>query len=134
MAIRDKMAANAAPVLQDGETIQQIFAGQTANPYWSLLSYWIIIFKNAYRVVVVTDRRILVCHSGRFSTTQVKEVVGEFPRATRLGPASGLWYKLESLGDPLYIVKRFHKDVNDADAQAMPTPPPPPPSVTPQSA
>jgi hypothetical protein len=116
MAIRDKLQANAAHVLQPGETVQAVFTAQTASPYWALLSYWIVMFKNAYRVVIVTDQRILVCKSGRFSTTPVNEVVGEFPRATKIGPASGVWYKCDALGDRLYIHKRFHKDVAAADA------------------
>ena len=103
-------------VLQDGETVQAVFCAQTASPYWALVSYWIVLVKNAYRVVVVTDRRILVCKSGRMSTTPVNEVVAEFPRATRIGPASGVWYKCDALGDRLYVHKRFHKDVAAADA------------------
>jgi hypothetical protein len=133
MAIRDKMRNNAAAVLQPGETIQEVFGAQTASPFWSLVSYWIIIFKNAYRVVVVTDRRILVCTSGRVTTTPVKEIAEEFPRTTQIGPASGLWYKCETLGKTLYIHKRFHKDVAAADAGSSPltAPPPPPPSAPP---
>ncbi len=116
MAIRDKLQSNAARLLQPGETVQQVFTAQTANPYWALASYWVVIFKNAYRVVVVTDRRILVCKSGRMSTTPVGTVVGEFPRATRIGPAKGAWYKCETLGPRLFVHKRFHKDVAAADA------------------
>lgn len=63
----------------------------------------------------MTDRRILVCHSGRLRTTPVKDVVHELPRNTKIGPASGLWYKT-ALGERLYIHKRFHKDVAAAAA------------------
>src|SRR6266508_3027723 len=103
MAIRDTMRANAAPLLQPGETIQAIFGAQTTSQYFALLSYWIIIFSNAYRVVVVTDRRILVCKSGRVTTTPVKDGLRELPRNTKIGPASGLWFRCESLGERLYI-------------------------------
>lgn len=116
MAIRDKLRSNAAHVLQPGETVQAIFCAQTASPYWALLSYWIVIFKNAYRVVIVTDRRIVVCRSGRLRTTPVNSVAGEFARATRIGPATGLWYKCETLGERLYINRRYQKDVETADA------------------
>jgi len=116
MAIRDKMRDNAAPYLQPGETIQAVFGAQTVSQYWSLISYWIILFKNAYRVVVVTDRRILVCHSGRFRVTPVTSIVRELPRATKIGPAHGFWYRCDALGERLYIHKRFHKDVTAADA------------------
>src|SRR2546430_400360 len=77
MAIRDQMAANAAPFLKPDEKIQTVFGAQTVSQYLSLISYWIIIVKNAYRVVVVTDQRILICRSGRFRTTPVSEVLAE---------------------------------------------------------
>ncbi|NKZ08746.1 hypothetical protein [Actinomadura latina] len=115
MAIRDKMRANAAHVLQPGENIQAVFGAQTVSQYFALLTYWIIIFANAYRVVVVTDRRILVCRSGRIRTTPVGEVLFELPRQTRIGPPSGLWWRCETLGEKLYVHRRFHKDVNAAD-------------------
>jgi hypothetical protein len=79
----------------------------------------VIIFKNAYRVVVVTDRRILVCRSGRLGVTKVNEVIDELPRHTQIGPASGLWYKCETLGERLYIHKRFHKDIAQVDAARL---------------
>lgn len=134
MAIRDKLRTNAQPHLQPGENIQAVIPCQTVSQYFALLSYWIIIFKNAYRVVVVTDRRILVCTSGRLRITPVTAVKWEVSRSTLIGPASGLWYKCESLGEKLYINKRFHKDVAEADALATsvataPPPPPAPPAV-----
>jgi hypothetical protein len=118
MAIRDKKRANAQPFLQPGETVQAVFGAQTKSMWFAALSIWIIVLANAYRVVVVTDRRILVCQSGRMTTTPIKEILFELPRGTRIGPASGLWYKCETLGEPLYIAKRFHKDVEAADALA----------------
>ena len=116
MAIRDKMRANAAPLLQPGETIQAVFAAQTVSAYFALISIWIIIFSNAYRVVVVTDRRIMVCRSGRFTITPVKSIETEVPRATRIGDPSGLWWPCDTLGRRLYIHRRYHKDVREADA------------------
>jgi hypothetical protein len=116
MAIRDKMRANAEHLLQPGENIQAVFGAQTRSQWFALISIWIIAFSNAYRVIVVTDRRILVTKSGRFSMTPVKEVVREIPRGVRIGPASGLWYKSETLGEKLYIHKRYHKDVAAADS------------------
>jgi hypothetical protein len=116
VAIRDTLRTNAAHLLQPGEVVQAVFAAQTTSQWFALLSYWIIIAKNAYRVVIVTDRRILVAKSGRFRVTPVKEVVEELPRTTMIGPASGLWYQCHTLGERLYIHKRFHKDVAAADA------------------
>ena len=116
MAIRNKMRDNAAPLLEPGESIQAVFGAQTTSQYWILVSLWIIVLRKAYRVVVVTDRRILVCQSGRFRMSPVNGVLRELPRDTRIGPATGLWYRTEALGERLYIGKNFHKDVAAADA------------------
>lgn len=120
MAIRDKIKANAAPFLEPGEVVQAVIPAQTTSQYFALISIWIIVFSNAYRVVVVTDQRILLCSSGRFRQTPVKAVLVELPRQTIIGPAHGLWYRTESLGSKLYINKRFHKDVAAADAAIQP--------------
>jgi len=117
MAIRDKLRENAQHLLQPGEQIQAVIPAQTTSQWFALISYWIILLTNAYRVIVVTDRRILVCKSGRFRITPVNDVVHELPRSTKIGPPSGLWYKT-ALGERLYINKRFHKDVEAADAAA----------------
>jgi hypothetical protein len=52
------------------------------------------------------------------STTPVKEILRELPRSTRIGAPSGLWWRNEALGEKLYIHKRYHKDVVEADALA----------------
>jgi hypothetical protein len=118
MAIRDKLRANAAHVLQPGETVQAVIPAQTTSQWFALISYWIIIFSNAYRVIIATDRRLLVCRSGRFRLTPVNEVLRELPRAIRIGPPTGLWYRCDHLGERLYIAKRFHKDIVAADTAA----------------
>jgi hypothetical protein len=66
ISIRDKIRSNAVQYLQPGETIQAVFAAQTTSQYWALISWLIIVLRDSYRVVIVTDRRILVCKSGRF--------------------------------------------------------------------
>ena len=118
MALRDKIRANAQHVLRPGEVIQAVIPAQTVSPYLAMITYWIIIFSNAYRIIVVTDQRILVCRTGRWTFTPVREVEREAPRGTRIGPGTGLWHKTESLGEPLYIAWRFYKDVAQADALA----------------
>jgi hypothetical protein len=119
MAIRDKIRANAQPFLQAGEEIQAVIPAQTTSQYFVLISYWIIIFSNAYRIIVVTNQRILLFHSGRFRITPVGELIRELPRQTTIGPAHGLWYRTEALGERLYINRRFHKDIATADTGAQ---------------
>jgi len=124
MAIRDKIRANAEQVVEPGEVIQVVIPAQTVSQYFALISFWIIIFSNAYRNIVVTDKRILLCQSGRFRMTPVGDVTRELPRQTMIGPAHGLWYRTDSLGEKLYINRRFHKDVAAADSMSAGTPAP----------
>jgi len=116
MAIRDKLKENAARLLQPGEQIQAVIPAQTTSAYFALISYWIIILRNSFRVIVVTDRRILVCRSGRFRQSAVSEVEREISRHTVIGPAEGgLWYRTDALGETLHISRRYFKDIEAAD-------------------
>lgn len=115
MALREKLEAEAAPHLETGEKVQGVFAAQAVSPYWSLISLLIIIFKDAYRAIVATDRRIIVFRTSRWRWTKFKGVERTLPRSTRIGEPIGLNWKTETLGEPLWINKRFHKDVRAID-------------------
>jgi len=118
LAIRDKIVANSQPFLDPGEVVQHAFPAQTFNGNWAFLSALIVLFKNSYRCVVVTDRRIAVLDSGKWAQGTPKTLLRSLPRQTQIGPAKGLWYKTENLGERLYIHKRFHKDIAAADTAA----------------
>jgi hypothetical protein len=118
MAIRDKIVENAKPFLGPGEQVQAAFAAQTFSQYWFLLSWIIVLVKNSFRSVVVTDRRILVLNTGKWSATKAKSVLRELPRSTQIGTPSGLWWRTDALGERLYVHKRFHKDVVAANELA----------------
>ena len=118
MAIRDKIVENAKPFLAPGEQVQAAFAAQTFSQYWFLLSWIIVLIKNSFRSVVVTDRRILLLNTGKWSATKAKSVLRELPRSTALGTPSGLWWRTDALGERLYVHKRFHKDVIAANELA----------------
>jgi len=116
MALRDKIRSSAQPHLDDGESIEAVFPAQAKNPWWVLVSFWIIIVAKSYRAVVVTNRRILVCQTGRLKASRIEGVIRELPRSTRIGPAKGLWYKCDNLGDTLWIARAFRKDIETADS------------------
>lgn len=116
MAMRDALKEKVQPHLAPGETINSIFLAQTTNPWLLVISYWFMFMKDSFRVVAVTDRRIVVCSTARMSPKQVKGILRELPRSTTIGPAKGLWYKTEALGERMWVAKKFHKDVNQADA------------------
>ena len=115
MAIRDKIAQNAQPFLEPGETIQAVAAGQSNSGWWQALSI-IAMFVTKYQSLVVTDRRILVLDNKKFQMAKPVAINRVLPRSTQIGPPSGLWWKCQSLGPNIYIHRRFHKDVEQADA------------------
>lgn len=118
MAIRDKIRDKAQPQLQPGEQIQAVFAGQTHSQWLILAGAIIFLILNKYRCVVVTDRRIVIFDSGKFAQANPTSIVGELPRATRLGPPRGLWHKIALPDGQIVVHKRFHKDIEQADALA----------------
>lgn len=119
MALRDKLMSRSEPYLEPGETVRHVFMGQTGpNPMWALLTYWIMLVKGKYFIFAVTDRSILVIRASKWMPSKPKELEARLPRATPIGPVSGtLWGRTEALGQRVWIHKRFHKDVEAADAE-----------------
>ncbi|MEO6988343.1 MAG: hypothetical protein ABI239_06820 [Aquihabitans sp.] len=118
MALRDKLAERAQPYLEPGEQVRQAFMGQTgASPYWAFLTWWIMLFSGQYFVFVVTDRAILVLNAAKWLPSKITGIEARLPRATQIGPVSGMWGQTEGLGKKVWIHKRFHKDVLAADSE-----------------
>src|ERR1700722_4283314 len=121
MAVRDVMRASAAQFVEPGETIEQVFGAQTASPLTApLIGSLIALIINRYRIVAVTDRRILVLDAGKWTQRTARAVVSELPRATRLGPTSGLWFKIDPPAGKIHVRRYFYKDVNAADTAIAP--------------
>jgi hypothetical protein len=113
------MQASAAPYLQQGETIQAVFGAQTASQWLAALTgIFVFLGMNKYRIFVVTPRRILILDAGSMSMAKAKGLVTELPRATKLGPGTGLWHVIPAGDEKLRVHKRFFKDIATADAQA----------------
>ena len=118
MSLRDKIADAARPFLDQGEQVQAAFPAQTASQ-WLALAGWIpFVVSNEYRCIVATDRRLLVLDAGKMNWAKPRSVIRTLPRSTRIGPASGLWYRTAALGEDLRISKRFFGEIEAADAQA----------------
>lgn len=113
MALRDKLRAEAERFLDPGERIDAVFGAQGVDPMWSILSPWFIVLRDAYRAVVVTDRRILVVRTSRWRWTKFRTLERTMPRATVLGEPTGLFWRTEVFGERLWIHRRFHGDVRD---------------------
>ena len=116
LAVRDRITEKAQGLLEPGETIQAVIPAQTKSGWLGAIGVLLLMLINRYQPIVVTDRRIVITDSGRFKMANPTSIVRTVPRTTQIGPASGLWWKCESLGSPLYVAKRFHKDVEAADS------------------
>jgi hypothetical protein len=83
---RIRLRVAAVPLFVPGETLQALFQAQTFDRYLPFL-YWplVLIAPNPYRIVVVTDPRILVCFAGRMRPSVVRGIESQLPRATRIG-------------------------------------------------
>jgi cytosine/adenosine deaminase-related metal-dependent hydrolase len=116
MALRDDMRASAAPYLHPGEPVQAVIGAQTASQWMAALGgVFVFLGLNRYRILVVTPARILVLDAGKVSQKKARGVVGELPRATRLGPPSGLWHVVPAGDEKLRVHRRFFKDIEAAD-------------------
>jgi len=119
MALRDKISSNAAQYLQPGEQVQFAFTGQTKSGWFQMFGLLgLLIARPKIRPVVVTDRRIVAFQGSLWSLATAKGVAFEAPRQ-QLGQPSGLWWKCTALPEPLFIHKRFHKDVVAANQSML---------------
>lgn len=133
MALRDKLAERAQPYLEPGEQVRHVFMGQTGpSPWFAALSWWIVLISGKYFIFVVTDRAILVLLASKWVPSKPKAIEARLPRTTPLGPMKGIWAETHALGQRVWVNKRFHKDVEAADAELAAmggaTPPPAPPA------
>lgn len=111
MAWQEKTRASVAPFLAAGEEVQALVIARSAETMGAVGA----LFANPMRVIVVTDRRILLCRPSRLSN-RVQAVLQQVPRDTRLGPTHGLSYRTDALGTPLEIGRGAYKEVEAADA------------------
>ena len=121
MALRDSMRESAAQYLRPGESIQAIFGAQTASQWLAALTgVFVFLGLNPYRIVVVTEQRILILDAGKTSMKRARGVVTELPRSTRLGPGSGVWHQVPAGNEKLRVHRRFFKDIETADSALAP--------------
>ena len=116
MALRDSMRESAAQYLRPGEPIQAVIGAQTASQWLAgLTGIFVFLGLNHYRILAVTPNRIVVLDAGKSSMKTARGVVTELPRATRLGPGSGVWHRIPVGNENLRVHRRFFKDIETAD-------------------
>ena len=131
MTIQDKLKASATQLMASGERVEFAIPGRSRNPGWrylervpfigfiaSFVLFVLDLIRNPRLVVVVTLRRILLCHRRRYRN-RVGKTIRELPRSIQIGHVDGpRWFKTESLGQNVYIYQRFIDDVMRADVAA----------------
>ena len=116
MALRDTMRDSAAQYLQPGEQIQAVIGAQTASQWLAALTgIFVFLGLNHYRILAVTNARIVVLDAGKTSMKKARGVVTVLPRSTRLGPGTGLWHQIPAGSETLRVHRRFFKDIEAAD-------------------
>jgi len=119
MALRDSMRDSAAQFLGPGEQVQAVIGAQTASQWLAALTgIFVFLGLNKYRILAVTPTRIVVLDAGKTSMKKARGVVAELPRATRLGPGTGLWHRIPAGSETLRVHRRFFKDIETADSVA----------------
>jgi hypothetical protein len=114
------MRDSAAQYLRPGETIEAIFGAQTASGWLAgLTGIFVFLSLNHYRIVVVTQQRILVLDTGKVSLKRARGVVTELPRSTRLGPGTGIWHVIPAGPEKLRVHRRFFRDLQIADSTTV---------------
>jgi hypothetical protein len=124
---RGRWEANVVQYLQPGEQARSLFPAETRNPYLARFDRAVVtVFSKAgltfentedsRRVVVVTDKRILVCRVGSWRMFAVAAILRELPRQTQIGPAKGLYCRTEALGERLYIHRAYFHDITLVDS------------------
>jgi hypothetical protein len=113
----DGLKRSAPALLRPEETLQAVVWGQTLNPYWVPITQLRVLLgpMSPYRAIVATDRRLVVFRGDRWRYRADDVTMAEFPRRTRIGPASGLWHRTDAFGERLYIQRRFYREVAAAD-------------------
>ncbi|MGI5413874.1 hypothetical protein ACQEV9_44620 [Streptomyces chartreusis] len=69
------------------------------------------------RVVLVTDRSVVVLAYGRFGGVKPSRLAARLPRDTRIGPLSGTWAPIELGGERLWVHKKWHGDAAAFEAR-----------------
>jgi hypothetical protein len=119
MALRDTMRASVTQYLRPGEQVQAVIGAQTASQWLAALTgVFVFLGFNRYRILAVTQDRILVLDAGKTSMKTARGLVMELPRATRLGPGTGIWHRIPAGSETLRVHRRFFKDLETADSIA----------------
>ena len=114
MDIHDKLRERSQPLLEPGEQIQSVFMAMTGPSPWlqTLLIYGLFA---KYKVVVITDRNIVLLKASFMGTSQPTAVLARLPREPLAKPEGRAWGKVTIGGERHWVHRRFFNDVAAAD-------------------
>ena len=113
MALRDKLIERVTPLLEAGETVQEVVPALGGmSPWASAMIFGAMgrLFFNHPRLIAITDRSIVVFQADT-NGFKPKSLLARLPRDTELGPFKGIWARIELDGEKLYVNKRFYKTI-----------------------
>lgn len=116
MSIRDKLREEAGRHLAREEQLQEVMWGTSIRPLKLYTGAWLFTGLDGYRAVVCTDQRIMLFKGGRWAAT-LEELLATVDRNERLGPPRGLYHRIAVFHPPVYIGRRFFRDIRKADAR-----------------
>ncbi|GIF74988.1 hypothetical protein [Asanoa siamensis] len=114
MSLRDKLVQRTQPLLP-GEQVQQVFLAQSGASPW--LSGLLGLFGQTFirrRIVAVTDRSIVVFATD-FNGTKPEGVLRRLPRQHQIGPAKGIWARINVGDEKTWSHVKFRKEIVAAD-------------------
>ena len=94
---KQKQAAAMTPYLEEGESVQVSFLGQTPVPPWVffLIASYVFVFMQKYRIVVATDRNVYVMANKFLSPYKVSGVGHKAPLASARIESGSTWVSID---------------------------------------
>ncbi|GAC1535751.1 MAG: hypothetical protein NVS3B12_18050 [Acidimicrobiales bacterium] len=111
------MAARTERFIEPDERIEHVVMARTGpSPWWTgIVGIGFLLGLTKYRLLVVTDRNVIVLRAGGLNGTVPKEMIRRLRRPTNFGPTSGLWAKVHVANEDLWVHKRFQAGLAIAD-------------------
>jgi hypothetical protein len=137
---RRRLIERARPFLDEGEAVAHVVRALEGPNRWGALAFAALlgfgvtialrgipivgalvlglVFTRLFarRVILATDRGLVVLGGGRFRFTP-KVLLDRLGLETKIGPMTGMWLETHLNGRRLYIVPRCARDVVEADAE-----------------
>ncbi len=106
------------PVLEPEEQVAFVFVGQTGlKPSLRWITGWLVV-ANQPRIIVVTDRRVVMFKGGRWRHARPSSSVpvANLPRNTRLEHGKKSWSKVQVGDKKVWLSRKLYPLIDNANA------------------